>query len=134
MTLGTIKHVLLTTYLQQQQHSSQREHSMTIPEDMRVAILAKDADDGSRVITMLLGNQEVKLSKLNNHLQVMVDGQTVELSKQGSYVNRQNGEVVFEIVMLPDGSSKLSSDRYGISTFYDGERIQILVSKTNCWF
>jgi len=107
---------------------------MSIPEDMRMGILAEDADDGSRIIIMFVGNQKVELLKLNNRFQALVNGETVELSKQRSYVNRQDGKVVFEIVMLPDGSSKFISDRYGISALYDGKRVQILVSKTNWWF
>lgn len=125
VALGTIKHVLLTSYPQQ----NPNQHSVTIPEDMRVGILAEDVDDGSRIVTILLDNQEVKLLKLHNRFQALVDGQTVELSNQRSYVKHQNGISIYELIIQPDGSVKVSSERYGISALYDGERVQILVSK-----
>lgn len=62
----------MTSYPQQDPNY---KGDLNIPEGMQVAILAEDENDGSRIVTMLLGNQEVKLLKLNNRLQAMVDGQ-----------------------------------------------------------
>lgn len=128
VTLGACKHVLLTTYPRQDPDSN-RNH-MTIPEKMRVAILAEDADDNSKSVIIFMGNREVKLVKLDNRLKAIVDGGAVELSQFKSYQYRQDDEIVYQIVQLPDQSIEVTSNKYGFSAVYDGERVQIVVSKT----
>lgn len=114
----------MTTY--KQQDPDNHKYYMSIPSQLGVSILAQDAQDNSRIVTMLLANREIKLMKLNNLLKVFIDGQ---LMKGQNYVHRHHGEVVFEIVALPDGSVQVISDKYGIGAVYDGERIKISVSK-----
>ncbi|XP_077269193.1 vitellogenin-3-like [Temnothorax americanus] len=126
VTMGAVKHVMLTTYPQQDPEN--RKQQMTIPEKMRAAILAEDGDYGTKSVTVYLGNQEVELYKYNNHFQVKVGGQIVEVSQYKSYQGIQNGEVIYEIVELPDGSIALNSDKYGIHVVYNGEYVHIIVS------
>ncbi|XP_071568655.1 vitellogenin-2-like [Temnothorax nylanderi] len=126
VTMGAVKHVLLTTY--PQQDPDNRKQQMTIPEKMRAAILAEDGDYGTKSVIIYLGNHEVQLYNYNNHLQVKVGGEVVEISKYKSYQGIQNGEVIYEIVELPDGSFALHSDKYGIHVVYNGEYVKITVS------
>ncbi|XP_071647177.1 vitellogenin-2-like [Temnothorax longispinosus] len=125
VTMGAVKHVMLTTYPQQ---DPDNRNQMTIPEKMRAAILAEDGDYGTKSVTVYLGNHEVQLYKYNNHLQVKVGGQVVEVSQYKSYQGIQNGEVIYEIFELPDGSIAFNSDIYLIHVVYNGEYVQIRVS------
>jgi len=125
-TLGACKHVLLTTY---PQRDTNLNNYMKIPKKSRVAVLAEDADSNSKNITLLLDNHEIQLLKLDNQLKAKIDGKTIESPQLESYQYLRNGEIVFEIGKLPDQSIEVISDKYGISAVYDGERVQLLVSK-----
>lgn len=131
MTLGACQHVIMTTYPQNYDNYK----SYKIPENSRVAVLAQDANDGSRIVTIILGNQEVHFIRSGNTAEAVVNGKTVDLTQPGGYEYHQNGETVYEIVRQPNGSIKLYSSKYGISVVYDGQRVQIWVStniyKTN---
>lgn len=131
MTLGACKHVIMTTYPQNYDNYK----GYKIPENSRVAVLAQDANDGSRIVTIILGNQEVRFTRSGNNAEAVVNGKTVDLMLPGGYQYHQNNENVYEIVRLPNGSIRLYSSKYGISAVYDGQRLQIWVStniyKTN---
>jgi len=127
VTLGACKHVLLTTY--PQQNPDKLNNHKKIPKELRVTVLAEDADSNSKSITLFLGNEEVQLMKLDNHLKVKVNGNTMELPQIDNYQHLQRDEPVFEIGKLPDQSIKVTSEKYGMSVVYDGKRVQLLVSK-----
>lgn len=121
MTLGSCKHVIMTTYPQYYD-----SHKNKIPENSKVAILAQDANDGSRIITVIMGNHEVQLMKSDNRAEAVVGRETLDLSR--SYQHIENDETIFEIARLPDESINVYSNKYGLNIVYDGKRVQIWVS------
>lgn len=99
-----------------------------------MAILIREMDGGKHV-RFVFNDKEVQLQKLNDDMQVLIDGSQVKLYKKQDMPDKkiledqQNGEVYVQIYELPDKSLKLQSVEYGISAVFDGERIQIQVSK-----
>ncbi|XP_011879026.1 PREDICTED: vitellogenin-3-like [Vollenhovia emeryi] len=124
--MGGLKHVIMTTYRQQDPENPER--TMDIPEDMKVAVVTTDMDDGSRKLFIFLDNQKVLMQKVNKRLEAFVDGQPVSLSKNRWYRHSQDGKTVFEIIELPDGSIKFTSDKYGLEAVYDGQHIKLKAS------
>jgi len=125
--LGVCEHVLVTTY--PQLDLDNLNNYTRIPKELRMAVLAKDTDSDSKSITLLLGNEEVQLMKLDNHLKAKINGKTMELPQLENYQHLQSNKTVFEIGKLPDQSIEVTSKKYGMSAVYDGERVQLLVSK-----
>ncbi|XP_011695974.1 PREDICTED: vitellogenin-2-like [Wasmannia auropunctata] len=121
VTLGTTKHVLMTAY----PIMDPDNRKSPIPEESRVAVVAHDTNDGSRSVNIYLGKREVKLVKLDNGLKAVVDGETLDFESKKHYYYRENGEVVFEIGVLPDHSIVLYSKKYGIYVAYDGKRVAV---------
>lgn len=106
-----------------------------LPKHMNVAILTREKD-GSKQVRFIFNDKEVQLQKLNDDMHVLIDGSQVKLYKKQDKPDKgifqdqdQNGEVYVQIYELPDKSLKLESVEYGIRTVYDGERMQIQVSK-----
>ncbi|XP_011695998.1 PREDICTED: vitellogenin-3-like [Wasmannia auropunctata] len=123
VTLGTTKYVLLITYLIQDPNN--RKNHMTIAEELIVAVVAKDMNDGSRSVNIILGKREVKLTKLGHETIATFNGATVIDSKKRSYGYIAHREIIFVIVKLPDGSIVCDSQKYGITVAYDGNRVNI---------
>lgn len=92
-----------------------------------VAILARDAsDENGRIVTITLASYKIQLVQLDNRLQVIFEGGKLQ---NNNYQHRVNGKTIFEISTLPDGSVQVSSNVYEITVVYNGENVQIWVSK-----
>ncbi|XP_011695975.1 PREDICTED: vitellogenin-3-like [Wasmannia auropunctata] len=121
VTLGTTEHVLLTTY----PILDPDNHKNPIPEESRVAVSVHDTNDGSRSVNVFLGKREIKLVKSGYELKAVVDGQTVDFGSERYYRYLENGDVIFEISLLPDHSIFLYSKKYGIYVAYDGNHVAV---------
>lgn len=112
---------MMTTY--PKRDTNNPEKTLSIPEHMRVMIMAREMDDGSKQIRVILGNQEIHLQKSSNYLEAMVNSQAANFSHYGGY-----REDTFEIYRL-DGMIEIFSTEYENYVVYDGERVLLRVSK-----
>lgn len=119
LKLGNCWHVVMTTYPKRDPNNP--EKTLKIPKYSKMIVMAREMDDGSKQIRMLLGDQEIHLQKSDN-LEVVVNNQVANFW-HGSH----HGDT-FEIYQL-DGMIVIYSFEYEIYAVYDGERILIRVSK-----
>ncbi|XP_011695972.1 PREDICTED: vitellogenin-1-like [Wasmannia auropunctata] len=117
LNLGKCWHVMMI--IKQKRDIVNPEKTLNIPNALRVLVMVREMDDGSREVRMILDDQEIYLQKSDNRLQVMVNGQAVNFSDQESYRDFL-GEV--EIYQM-DGMIAISSELHDLFAVYDGERI-----------
>lgn len=120
LKLGNCWHVVMTTYPKRDPNNP--EKTLKIPEYFKTMVMAREIDDGSKQIRMILGDREIHLQKSDNRLEAMVNDQIVNFS------HRSYREDTFEIYQL-DEMIAIYSLEYEIYAVYDGERILIRVSK-----
>lgn len=124
VTMGTCKHVLMTTY-PQRDPDTRRNITHT-----KVLALIDEDTIGTKTIFLLVNDHDVRLKKVGDDLKVEVDEIPIQLSRSKSYELRDEGnEIIFEIDELPDGSVEVMSGKSDVKIVFDGERVQILVSK-----
>ncbi|XP_018399014.1 PREDICTED: vitellogenin-3-like [Cyphomyrmex costatus] len=121
VTLGTCKHVLMTTYPQRDPDIPRNKTNMG------VLALLRDVD-GTKYVDLLMEMHEISLKKINDDFNVEIDGNEITLLLDKSYRLRENDETILEIIKLPDHSVEIFSDKSDIRILYDGERIQLLVT------
>ncbi|XP_077269198.1 vitellogenin-1-like [Temnothorax americanus] len=115
LKLGNCWHVMTTTYPKGSPFNT--EKLMDIPICLRVMILAREMDDGSKQIRIILDDREIYLKKSSNDLEATVNGRVVDISG-----NKNHQENTFEIYRL-DGMIAIFSSEHQIYAVYDGERI-----------
>ncbi|XP_011879089.1 PREDICTED: uncharacterized protein LOC105568228 [Vollenhovia emeryi] len=102
------------------------------PEGMRVSVVAADMADGSKFLVIHLNNQEIEMQTMNNRIEFSVNSLPIYLSKDWLknkwYRNSEDGRTVFEIIELPDGSIKVTSDKYGLEVVYKVQYVQLKAS------
>ncbi|XP_011500236.1 PREDICTED: vitellogenin-like [Ceratosolen solmsi marchali] len=99
---------------------------LDLPEDMHVTILTREDDNGNKELKVTLGDNEVNLwGSSSRRVQVKVNNEKIEYSKQNSYQEKKNGDILFELLELQDKSVQLISDRYDVKITYDGSRAEI---------
>ncbi|KOX68248.1 Vitellogenin, partial [Melipona quadrifasciata] len=126
MRLGNCWHVLMTTYPQLNPENS--EEKLRIPKDSNVAILVRDRENDQKEVKVLLGNTKIQFVPTSNLPIVNVNEQTVSVTDDQTYQERQDDKVLFEIFKLNDNSLELISDRYDINLITDGSRLLIKAS------
>ncbi|XP_036147441.1 uncharacterized protein LOC105839512 [Monomorium pharaonis] len=115
LKLGKCWHVMMTTYPKRNPNNS--EKTLKIPMNMKVIIMVRDADDDSKQVRMILGDREIHLQKLNNRLEVTVNGQVTNLTHYESY--REKDFEIYE----SNRTVTVLSPTYGFTAEYDGERV-----------
>lgn len=120
LKLGNCWHVVMTTY--PKRNFNNPEKTLAIPQYSKMLVLAREMDDGSKQMRIILGDQEIHLQKSNNRLEATVNGQLANFS------HKSYREDEFEIYQL-DGMIVIYSLEYEIHAVYDGERMLIRVSK-----
>ncbi|XP_053979658.1 vitellogenin-like [Hylaeus volcanicus] len=123
MRLGNCWHVVMTTFptLNPVDHSEK----LRIPKEMSVTILARETEDGRKAIKILLGNQEILLLPGDSQPKVKLNDKDIEVTKDKSYQERRNDEIIFEIFRLADDSIGVTSDEHDIYLVYDGQRMSM---------
>lgn len=114
--LGRVWHVLMTP------------DQTNVPQNMRVMVFAREVLNGIQVRILLENNKEYTLQQSGDHLQTLINGQMVELSQQDVYQDTQNGEVLAELFVQPDGSVMIKMQNLGVTVVYDGRRARLLVT------
>lgn len=114
------------------QQEYDRSQVTRIPQQLRTAVLVREQAYQSKQLSILLGESEIDMQrvKIGKTIEVRINGQRLTVPDDQSYRYTQNNIDVAEIFYLSDGSIELISTRYGINLVYDGERVQLQVSKT----
>lgn len=120
LTLGKCWHVMMAPY--PKRDSNNPEKILSLPNDMRAIIMAREMDDGSKQVWIILGHEEIHLRKLDDHLEISNDGGENYDSYLSSY--RQS----FYEIYQEDGIIIIHSLKYDIYIVYDGERILLYVN------
>ncbi|XP_011706280.1 PREDICTED: vitellogenin-1-like, partial [Wasmannia auropunctata] len=119
LKLGKCWHVMMTTY--PKRNPLNPEETLSIREDMSVIVMAREMDDSTKQIRIILNeDQEIYLQKSNDRLEATVNGQPANTSN--------HDKVVVEIYQL-DGMIVVYSLYNQIYAVYDGERVLLYVSK-----
>ncbi|KAK1126495.1 hypothetical protein K0M31_005130 [Melipona bicolor] len=126
MKLGNCWHVLMTTYPQLNPENS--EEKLRIPKDSNVAILVRDTENDQKEVKVLLGNTKIQFIPTSNLPTVNVNEQTVSVTDDQTYQERQDDTVLFEIFKMNDNSLQLISNWYDINLITDGTRLLIKAS------
>ncbi|XP_058799329.1 vitellogenin-like [Phymastichus coffea] len=119
--LGQCWHVAMTPspkndYFNQGQHKN-------IPEDRHFTIVIRDNEHAHKDLIITLGDKEIELFSYGSRkIEVNVNGDKINISKNHSYQENKNQQIVIEIFELPDKSIKLVSKKYEIEVIYDGSR------------
>lgn len=92
------------------------------------SILIRDMENGQREMKVLLGDKEIKFVPTPTLPKVFVNEQLVKISKDMSWQEKEDDEVLFEIFQIGDYSIGLVSDEYELNIVYDGKRLMIKVN------
>nr|QPN77961.1 vitellogenin precursor [Centris tarsata] len=123
LRLGNCWHVLMTTY--PKMSAEKRDEKQRVPEDNNVSILGRETENGHKEVKILLGDKEIKLLPTSSKPQVIVNGQEVEVTKDMSYQEKKEGDVVFEIFKSGERVIRLVSEKHEVDVVFDGKRIMI---------
>ena len=123
LRLGNCWHVVMTTY--PKLNPENRDEKLRIPEDESLSILSRETESGQKEVKILIGNQEIKLRPSGSQPEVRLNGRNVEISRDASHNEKQDDEVVFQIIRLQDNSIGVVSVKYDVNLVYDGTRILI---------
>ena len=121
--LGTCKHVLMTTYPQKDPDTQKNTT------EMNFIALVRNHTDGTKIIVLLVEEHVIELEKIGDNIKIQVDDTSIQLSQYNGYQLRENGETLLELNKLPDGSIETILSKSDIKILFDGERIQLMVSK-----
>lgn len=130
LKLGKCAHVLFTTYPRNAPNEPNKR--MSIPENMKVTVIAEETENNKKELQILLGNDEILFKSSGTEVSAWVNGQKVKCSQKESYQHIKNDETLFEIFELPGPAIKLISDKYDIKLAYDTDHVQIEVCNTIC--
>lgn len=92
------------------------------------SILIRDMENGQREVKVLLGDREIKFVPTSTQPKIFVNEQLIKVTKDISWQDRENGEVLYEIFQIDDHSIGLVSDEYELNLVYDGKRLMIKVN------
>lgn len=93
-----------------------------------VSILTRDMENGQREMKVLLGDKEMKFVPTSSQPKIFVNEQLVKVTKDMSWQERMDDEVLYEIFQINDHSVGLVSDEYELNLVYDGKRIMMKVN------
>jgi len=97
-------------------------------EMLDLAILISEQDDKNKKVLLLMDGTEISLRKVDNDLQVAINKERIVLPEGGSYEYQEDNMVIAEI-SKQNGMIMLISEMYELKVVYDGERIQLQVSR-----
>ena len=125
LTLGKCWHVMMAPY--PKRDSNNPEKILSFPYDVRAVVMAREMDDGTKQVWIILGHEEIHLRKLDDNLQVsIVSGEDYD----SYFLNHTNyGQTDLYAIYQEDGIIIMLSLQYSIHIVYDGERILLYVSK-----
>nr|WRI53860.1 vitellogenin [Bombus eximius] len=123
LRLGNCWHVVMTTY--PQANPDHPNEKMRMHKLDSVSILVREMENGQREVKVLVGDKEIKFVPTSTQIQVFVNEQPVKVTKDISWQDRENGQVLYEIFLISDRSVRLVSDKYELDLVYEGERIMI---------
>lgn len=92
------------------------------------SILIRDMENGRREVKVLLGDKEIKFVPTSTQPQVFVNEHLVKITKDMSWQEREDDEVLYEIFQIDDHFIVLVSDKYELNLVYDGKRLMIKVN------
>ncbi|XP_018374343.1 PREDICTED: vitellogenin-3-like [Trachymyrmex cornetzi] len=123
LTLGECWHVMMAPYPKRDPNNP--EKILDFPYDVRAIVMAREMDDGSKQVWIILGHEEIHLRKLDDRLQVSIVGGDDYDSHFSSHKNYEQTDL-YEIYQ-EDGLIIMHSLQYNIHVVYDGERILLYV-------
>ena len=125
LTLGKCWHVMMAPY--PKRDSINPEQILDFPYDIRAIVMAREMDDGTKQVWIILGHEEIHLRKLDDRLQVSIVGDEdydSHFSRNTSYRQTDLYAIYQENEIIV-----MHSLQYDIHIVYDGERILLYVSK-----
>ncbi|XP_012280139.1 vitellogenin [Orussus abietinus] len=126
LKLGNCWHVVMTTYPKEDPDDPQND--LKIPEDMKVSVLCRDMGGDKKEVKVNLGNMEIRLAPEGGKGAAYIGNERPSYSQKQGYQYKKDGKVFFEIFELPDGSVRLSSEKFGFDAAYDGAHLRIKAS------
>nr|XP_012221807.1 PREDICTED: uncharacterized protein LOC105671873 [Linepithema humile] len=124
--MGGIWHVLMIP--DQLQILNHPNLQLPLSENKKVSVLTREQNNHLQV-RVLLNDREYQLQQVGDHLQALINGQEVKLSKKESHEDKENGEVIAELFMQPDGLVTLDLPNHGITVLYDGKHVQLQMTQ-----
>lgn len=103
---------------------------LRLPISQSVSVLTRETDDGHKEVKILLGEDQIILLPKTPLPQVIVNGETIEVTENRSYQKKKEDDVMFEIYKFGEKAIGLSSDEFDIRLIFDGKRIMIQVRDT----
>ncbi|XP_071865217.1 vitellogenin [Bombus fervidus] len=123
LRLGNCWHVVMTTY--PQANPDNPDEKMYMYKFDSVSILIRETENGQREVKVLLGDKEIKFVPTSTEIQVLVNEHPVTVTKDISWQERKDNEVLYEIFQIDEHFIGLVSDKYALSLVYDGKRVMI---------
>ncbi|EGI60933.1 Vitellogenin-1, partial [Acromyrmex echinatior] len=123
LTLGKCWHVMMAPY--PKRDSNNPEKILVYPYDIRAIVMAREMDDGTKQVWIILGYEEIHLRKLDDRLQVSIVGGEEYDSHFSSH--KSYGQTDLYAIYQKNGIIVMHSLQYNIHIVYDGERILLLV-------
>nr|ACU00433.1 vitellogenin [Bombus hypocrita] len=123
LRLGKCWHVVMTTY--PRVNPNNPNEKMRMNKFDSVSILTRDMENGQREMKVLLGDKEMKFVPTSSQPKIFVNEQLVKVTKDMSWQERMDDEVLYEIFQINDHSVGLVSDEYELNLVYDGKRIMM---------
>jgi hypothetical protein len=97
-------------------------------EMLDLAILISEQEDKNKKVLLLMDGTEINLRKVDDVVQVLINKEKVLIPEGGSYEYEEGNMVIAEI-FKENGVIMLISEKYELKVVYDGERVQLLVSR-----
>ncbi|KAG5318112.1 VIT1 protein, partial [Pseudoatta argentina] len=123
LTLGKCWHVVMAPY--PKRDCNNPEQILDFPYDIRAIVMAREMDDGTKQVWIILGHKEIQLRKLDDRLQVSIVGgedydshfsSNTSYEQTDLYAIYQENEIIV-----------MHSLQCDIHIVYDGERILLYV-------
>lgn len=100
-----------------------------MPDDRNVAVLVKNLRNGQRQLTIILSIETYTLQLSNSdNEQLILNERPVEFKKNRVLLFEGSNKSI-EIIQLPHNMYKISIKSFGVYIYFDGQRVQLKVSK-----
>ncbi|EGI60934.1 Vitellogenin-1, partial [Acromyrmex echinatior] len=123
LTLGKCWHVVMAPY--PKRDSINPEQILDFPYDIRAIVMAREMDDGTKQVWIILGHEEIHLRKLDDRLQVSIVGDEDYDSHFSSNTSYRQTDLY--AIYQENEIIVMHSLQYDIHIVYDGERILLYV-------
>jgi len=126
--LGKCQHVMMTPSMRQISNDASRPINFAKLEF--AVLISEDEEGGAKRVLLLVSGTEISLQRVGVNLQVSINKETIMLPEEGSYQYEEDDVIIAQIYKR-NGAITVISEKYELKLVYDGERVQVQVSKRN---